>query len=146
MTKINYSEYTIEQLRSSLSGIDREKYPDRVQEIEKYLEDKLSNPDLVVQSKVESDFFNSHVPSGIVTSIWFGMFGWSLVTAFVVGLPLTLFLTLILPLLGLDEWMVLNLTKVLYWLVCLAVSWLFLRRLIGNKHAGYEIVFIRKEN
>lgn len=146
MTEIDYSKYTIEELRSVLTGIDKSKYPERVEAVEKHLDRLLDDPDAVLQSNSESDFFKSHVPSEIVTSIWLRIFGWSLVIALVVGLPVSIFFAFFFRLLGIDLEANLIVVQVFYWLMTLGFSWFFLRRILGTPAGNYEIVFHRKES
>ena len=138
--------YTIEDLRSVLNSIDRTQYPERAQEVENRLSELLSDPKSVLDSKSQTDFFKSHIPSEIVTSVWLRMFGWSFVTGLVIGLPLTIVLSFILLLFNLAPETVKAINLVAYWIVCLGFSWLLLRRILGTTAGRYEIIFRKKEN
>jgi len=128
-----------------LSRIDREKYPDQVQEIETYLEEKLSDPSYVVQSNIESGFFNSHIPSEIVTSIWLRLLGWTIFASIVIAFPIILIVSLILSSYGYDSNAISSLSTILNILIYLVFSWLFLRKVLGGKLNNYELMFVKKK-
>jgi hypothetical protein len=145
MEEIDYSSYTIGQLRSTLSGIDRETYPEKVRDLEAYLEDRLNDPDMVLAETAKTDFFSSHVPSEIVTSIWLRSLGWSFLAAIVINLPIVFVVSLILASFGYDAAAIGTLSGLLNIIIYLISSWLILRKVVGSHLDNYELMFVRKK-
>lgn len=145
MDDVDFSKYSIEELRSALQAINREKYPERVTELESYLEKRMQDPIQVLRANRDADFFNSHVPSEIVTSIWLRTLGWSIVTGVFIGLPTVFIFSLILTVIGASDYIVQTLSLLLNYVIILFFSWLFLRKVLGGNLDNYELVFFRKK-
>jgi hypothetical protein len=146
MTNINYFKCTIEELNDVLRHIDTEAYPERVLEVERHLKIKLSDPELVWKESYKHNFFNLHIPEGLVTSIWLRFIGWGLVFNVIVIIPLAIVLSLILGIIGVGEYWVTSLSAAICWLVSFPVSWLAMRKAIGAKFRNYEVSILKKEN
>jgi hypothetical protein len=145
MEERDYSDYTIGQLRSTLSGIDRERYPEKVRDLEAYLEDRVNDPDMVLAETAKSDFFSSHVSSDIVTSVWLKLLGWSFLAAIIVNLPIVFVFSLILASFGYDSAAIGTLSGLLNIIIYLISSWLILRKVLGGHLDNYELMFVRKK-
>ncbi len=143
MDKPSYDSYTIEELQQVLRSIDRERFPDRVSEAQRFLDERLNDPLSRLEYNRQADFFNTFVPKELVTTFWLKFLIGTILAALVIAVPLGLLTRLILDAL---DYAPLALTLVGLWInlvVYMVASWWIFRRLLGQSHGEYEIT-IRK--
>lgn len=143
MADIDFSKYTIEELKSSLSGIDRDKYPDRVKTIEEFLAQRMADPEQVLEYESQSNFFGTHIPSNVAKSIWLNFTLWSIVFGLMFGLPMGLVFGFASAAFGLKSLLLLSIFQLLLGLL---VSYMAIRKSIGQKYKRFEIVFLKNDD
>lgn len=146
MDSIDFKKYTIEQLKSALGTIDKDKFPERAIEIKSILDAKMSDPLQVIQHEKENDFFCDFVPSEVVTGVWLRTIGWGFVFGMVVVFPIIFILSIVMSSMGYDDNGISVTIGVISWVISIGISWFVTRKALGAQLDTYEIVFYRKEN
>ena len=70
MNSKEFSKYTIEDLKTALRTIDKQRFPERTIEIQETLHAKVSEALRQIQYEEKATSYNNFMPSEVVTSLW----------------------------------------------------------------------------
>ncbi len=135
----NYSKYTIEQLKSALSMIDRNSLPERTKVIEDYLEKRMSDTDYLLEYESNSSYFNFNIPSSIIKDVWIKY----TIASVIIALPLGICVGLVFAFMGLESMVLLAGLQIM---IGFMVSFLAINKAMGEKYEKFEIVFLRNKD
>ncbi len=86
--EIDFSKYSLEDLKSSLRGIDSDVHPERVREIEEQIQIRLSNPQVFIDQAIPTGLFSLRFPGDITFHVTVRIILWAVLFGLLIAIPL----------------------------------------------------------
>ncbi len=143
---IDFSKYSIEDLKSSLRGIDSNAYPDRVREIEEEIQIRLGNPRILIDETIAPGFFSLHFPADIAFQITVRIILWCILFGILVTIPLGGSIALLFLFTGISEANGNNFLQVSQFATGPIITFLAVRKALASRYNRFEIAIFRRDS